>query len=134
MNNKVFTIQEIQMLKFYELPNCMYNAIASEIRKMFGTLADKLMTVFDKAKVYELDQFIDIYKYIIVIQKGEYAMKTWKRDIAILGDDFGLSRKLIKFAIKKAEEKAIPQFYNGNEDNFRYNEAHRLIMPYILKA
>lgn len=61
-------------------------------------------------------------------------MKSWKKDIRILGDDFGLSRSLIKCAIKKAEEKPIPQFYNGNEDNFRYNEAHRLIMPYILKA
>ena len=67
-------------------------------------------------------------------QKGKEikSMRTWKKDIRILGDDFGLSRSLIKCAIKKAEEKAIPQFYNGNEDNFRYNEAHRIIMPYIL--
>lgn len=68
MNNKYFTIQEIQTLKFCELPNVMYEAISREIRKMFGTLADRLMPVFDKAKVYELDQFIDIYKYITVIQ------------------------------------------------------------------
>ena len=59
-------------------------------------------------------------------------MKSWKRDIRILGDDFGLSRAIVKIAIKKAEEKPIPQVYNGNEDNFRYNEAHRIIMPYIL--
>ena len=68
MNNKVFTMQELQNLKFCELPNCVYNAISREIRKMFGTLTDKLMPVFDKAKIYELDQFIDIYKYITVIQ------------------------------------------------------------------
>lgn len=61
-------------------------------------------------------------------------MKSWKKEIRILGDDFGLSRSLVKSAIKKAEAKAIPEFYNGNEDNFRYNEAHRLIMPYILRA
>ena len=61
-------------------------------------------------------------------------MKSWKKDIRILCDDFVLSRAIVKSAIKKAEEKAIPQFYNGNEDNFRYNEAHRLIMPYILRA
>ena len=59
-------------------------------------------------------------------------MKSWKKDIRILGDDFRLSRSLVKIAIKKAEEKPMPQFYNGNEDNFRYNEAHRIIMPYIL--
>lgn len=67
MNNKVFTIQEIQELKFCELPNVIYNAIVREIRSMFGILADRLMPVFDKAKVYELDQLIDIYKYIMVI-------------------------------------------------------------------
>lgn len=39
-----------------------------EIRKMFGALTDKLMSIFDKAKIYELEQFIDIYKYIIMIQ------------------------------------------------------------------
>lgn len=68
MNNKVFTMQELQNLKFCELPNVIYNAISREIRKMFGTLTDRLMPVFDKAKVCELDQFIDIYKYIVVIQ------------------------------------------------------------------
>lgn len=68
MNNKVFTIREIQELKFCELPNVIYNAITMEIRRMFGTLTDKLLPVFDKAKVYELDQFVDIYKYITVIQ------------------------------------------------------------------
>ena len=59
-------------------------------------------------------------------------MRSWEKDIRILGDDFGLSRSRVKIAIKMAEEKPIPQFYNGNEDNFRYNEAHRIIMPYIL--
>lgn len=67
MNNKVFTLREIQTLKFCELPNVIYNAISREIRKMFGMLTDRLMPVFNKAKVYELDQFIDIYKYIMVI-------------------------------------------------------------------
>lgn len=68
MNNKVFTIQELQTLKFCELPNVIYNSISMEIRKMFGALTDKLMPIFDKAKIYELEQFIDIYKYIIMIQ------------------------------------------------------------------
>lgn len=59
-------------------------------------------------------------------------MKSWEIEIKILADDFGLPRSLVKSVIKKAKDKAIPQFYNGNEDNFRYDEAHRLIMPYIL--
>lgn len=59
-------------------------------------------------------------------------MKSWEIEIKILADDFGLPRSLVKSAIKKAKDKVIPEFYNGNEENFRYDEAHRLIMPYIL--
>ena len=59
-------------------------------------------------------------------------MKSWEIEIKILADDFGLQRSLVKSAIKKAKDKVVPEFYNGNEENFRYDEAHRLIMPYIL--
>ena len=59
-------------------------------------------------------------------------MKSWEIEIKILADDFGLPRSLVKYAIKKAKDKVVPEFYNGNEENFRYDEAHRLIMPYIL--
>lgn len=59
-------------------------------------------------------------------------MKSWEIEIKILADDFGLPRSLVKSVIKKAKDKVIPEFYNGNEENFRYDEAHRLIMPYIL--
>lgn len=57
-------------------------------------------------------------------------MKSWEIEIKILADDFGLPRSLVKSAIKKAKDKVVPEFYNGK--NFRYDEAHRLIMPYIL--
>ena len=63
-------------------------------------------------------------------EKGK--MKSWEIEIKILADDFGLPRSLVKSAIKKAKDKVVPEFYNGNEENFRYDEAHRLIMPYIL--
>lgn len=59
-------------------------------------------------------------------------MKSWEIEIKILADDFGLPRSLVKSAIKKAKDKVVPEFYNGNEENFRYDEAHRLIMPFIL--
>lgn len=59
-------------------------------------------------------------------------MKSLEIEIKILADDFGLPRSLVKSAIKKAKDKVVPEFYNGNEENFRYDEAHRLIMPYIL--
>jgi hypothetical protein len=63
-------------------------------------------------------------------EKGK--VKSWEIEIKILADDFGLPRSLVKSAIKKAKDKVVPEFYNGNEENFRYDEAHRLIMPYIL--
>lgn len=36
MNNITYTTQELQSLKFYELPNGIYNCILSELRKQFG--------------------------------------------------------------------------------------------------
>lgn len=65
-------------------------------------------------------------------RKEERKVKSWEIEIKILADDFGLPRSLVKSAIKKAKDKVVPEFYNGNEENFRYDEAHRLIMPYIL--
>ena len=65
-------------------------------------------------------------------RKEEGKVKSWEIEIKILADDFGLPRSLVKSAIKKAKDKVVPEFYNGNEENFRYDEAHRLIMPYIL--
>lgn len=44
---------------------------------------------------------------------------------------FGENPKCIQKR-RKAKDKIVPEFYNGNEENFRYDEAHRLIMPYIL--
>ena len=59
-------------------------------------------------------------------------MKSWEIEIKILADDFGLPRSLVKSAIKKAKDKVVQEFYNGNEENFRNDEAQRLKMPYIL--
>ena len=67
MNNKVFTIQELQSIKFCELSNAIYNAIARELEKFFGTLFNKVLPILDKSSVIELDQYVNIYKYILVI-------------------------------------------------------------------
>lgn len=67
MNNKVFTIQELQSLKFFELPNAIYNAIKRELEKYFGTLFNKVLPILDRVTVIELDQYVNIYKYILVI-------------------------------------------------------------------
>lgn len=65
--NNVYTIQEIMTLKFCELPNVVYEAILAELTRQYKDMIDKLLPIFDKAPVYQLDQYVDIYKYIVVI-------------------------------------------------------------------
>lgn len=67
MNAKTFTVQELQTMKFYELPNAIYNLIVDELRKVFGEALDRLLPILNRANVIELDQYVNIYKYILVI-------------------------------------------------------------------
>ena len=67
MNTKTFTIQELQETKFYELPNAIYNLIVDELQKIFGEALDRLLPILNKANVTEIDQYVNIYKYILVI-------------------------------------------------------------------
>lgn len=62
--NNVYTMQEIMTLKFCELSNVVYESIRMELSKRYN---DRLLQIFDKAPVYQLDQYVDIYKYIYVI-------------------------------------------------------------------
>ena len=62
--NNIYTMQELMTLKFCELSNVVYEAILGELSKMYPT---RLLQIFEKAPVYQLDQYIDIYKFIIVI-------------------------------------------------------------------
>lgn len=63
----VYTLQELQHTKLYELPNILYNAILHDLQNVFHTLTSHLLDILNNAIVTELDQYCDIYKYIIVI-------------------------------------------------------------------
>ena len=63
----VYTIQELQHTKLYELPNIIYNAILNDLQNVFHKLTSRLLDILNNAIVTELDQYCDIYKYIIVI-------------------------------------------------------------------
>ena len=65
--NNVYTIQEIMTLKFCELSNVVYEAILAELAKQYQGIIDRLLPIFDKAPVYQLDQYVDIYKFIVLI-------------------------------------------------------------------
>lgn len=67
MNNICFTMQELMTAKLYELPNVVYNAILADLRKFFRVINDRMLNILNNAPVYQLDQYCDIYKYIVVI-------------------------------------------------------------------
>ena len=67
MNNKVFTIQELMETKFYELPNAIYNLIVNDLEKLFGSYIGKVLPILNNAPVMQIDQYVDVYKYILVI-------------------------------------------------------------------
>ena len=65
--NNVYTMQELMTLQFCELSNVVYEAILTELTKQYKDMIDRLLPIFDKAPVYQIDQYVDIYKYIVVI-------------------------------------------------------------------
>lgn len=70
MGNRYYTITELQSLKFYELPNVIYNAILRDLERVIcasKTMPSKLLNIFNKAPICELDQYVNIYKHIVVI-------------------------------------------------------------------
>lgn len=67
MAKKFYTLDEIQTMKLYEMPNLVYNAIIDALRARFGILTPRLVTIFNGAVVSQLDQYIDLYHIITVI-------------------------------------------------------------------
>lgn len=67
MANKYFTIEEIQTMRFYELPNFIYNAILDDLKRLWGKITKRMLEILNNATVFELDQYVNIYRYIEVI-------------------------------------------------------------------
>lgn len=67
MDDRYFTVQELQALKFYELPNTIYSHILSDLVHLFGVMTDKMLSIFNNAYIEQLDQYVDIYKYIYIL-------------------------------------------------------------------
>lgn len=65
MDNRYFTVQELQTLKFYELPNTIYSHILSDL--VFGVMTERMLNAFNNTSVEQLDQYVDIYKYIYIL-------------------------------------------------------------------
>lgn len=70
MGKAYFTMQEIQTLKLYELPTRIYEAIISELALILcggEILPLMLHTIVDNATLADLDQYVDIYKFVKII-------------------------------------------------------------------
>ena len=68
MYKKYYTLEELKTMKFREFPNVIYNSILRDIKKLFcGYLTKKMIDVLDKAPITELDQYVNVYKYIQII-------------------------------------------------------------------
>lgn len=67
MDNRYFTVEELRTLKFYELPNCIYSRILSDLVHLFGVMTERMLNAFNNASVEQLDQYVNIYKYIHVL-------------------------------------------------------------------
>lgn len=67
MNNITYTIPELMTTKFYELPNPIYHRILTELTHHFGFITTRMLDILNNTPVYQLDQYVDIYKYIHVI-------------------------------------------------------------------
>lgn len=67
MANKYFTMQELQSMRFYQLPNRIYKAILEDVRNTLGILTARIIEKLNNAIVMEFDQYCNIWKYIKVI-------------------------------------------------------------------
>lgn len=67
MGKKYYTIQEIQTMRVYELPNIIYNAIFRDLMELFGIITAKMREILDNARVLDLDQYGCIYNHIAII-------------------------------------------------------------------
>ena len=67
MDNRFFTVEELRTLKFYELPNIIYSQILSDLVHLFGVMTDRMLNAFNNSSIEQLDQYVDIYKYIYIL-------------------------------------------------------------------
>ena len=58
MDNRYFTVQELQSLKFYELPNSIYSQILSDLVHLFGVMTDRMLNAFNNSSIEQLDQYV----------------------------------------------------------------------------
>ena len=67
MLSSYYTMEELEKMAFRELPNYLYKTILEEVRRTLGVLTPSIVRILDKSQITQLDQYVNIYKYIRVI-------------------------------------------------------------------
>lgn len=67
MLSSYYTMNELETMKFRELPNYLYKTILEEVRRTLGVLTPSIVRILDKSQVVQVEQYANIYKYIRVI-------------------------------------------------------------------
>ena len=62
-----YTMNELETMRFRELPNYLYKTILDEVRRTLGVLTPSIVRILDKSQVVQVEQYANIYKYIRVI-------------------------------------------------------------------
>ena len=67
MLSRYYTIEELNNMKLYEFPTYIYKAILDDLKKVLGFMTESLIKKFNSLPILQFDQWINIYKYIVVI-------------------------------------------------------------------
>lgn len=67
MLSRYYTLEELEDMKFYELPTVIYNAILEDVKKALGIMTKKLQERLNNAPVMQLDQYCNIWRYIQIV-------------------------------------------------------------------
>lgn len=67
MLSSYYTMEELEKMAFRGLPNYLYKTILEEVRRTLGVLTPSIVRILDKSQVVQVDQYVNIYKYIRVI-------------------------------------------------------------------
>lgn len=67
MLSRYYTMEELKIMRFAELPDYLRKRILEDVRKAIGLLTPSLVRVIDRSQVLQVEQYADIYRYIKVI-------------------------------------------------------------------
>lgn len=110
MDNRYFTVQELQTLKFYELPNTIYSHILSDLVHLFGVMTERMLNAFNNTSVEQEEQTFSYRKL-----QG----RTLIRDFSML---FYNAHEEYRFYQRKQKNIRLCLNPKGKKENYHDNK------------